>query len=422
MSLVTRKYIALFCAVGASAYLAACGDSNSAPDARIPNEFDANVPVPDAGPPDATPAFAGSIAVNEIAVQGHPEFGQGLQIAASFTSDAVKPALVEGNIAKGCTVLVLTKDQAAAPGLDEGDITITAADNTPVIPKCSFQAGNVGYKCIGKTGAGTVSVIDDADPLAGGKLPPQSAAVTFVTNPATTFSATDVTGNYVKIQGPAGPNVGTFPILALAPDPFPPGTVIIGNPKAVSTGASPITGGFAVVAGVGPIPGAPADGFLADDDNVSIKLTPKAPFPTPVDINFGTAGAGDHFALDTASGTLLNAIPTDGKGFTLTVDPANAGTAAGQVLVINTTDTAADPDSFVDFPDPTAKKVTITCTALGGTSITVSDAVADFIKTSGAKKIQALFFRVNFVPVGTPNKNAINSISGHGFVGFTVPK
>src|SRR5262245_37644910 len=88
MSLVTRKHLALICAVGASTYLAACGDSNSEPDARIANTFDAA--GPDAAPPDAKPPdqpVSGTVAVVDIDLVNllGPAHLTGSAVAVSFT-------------------------------------------------------------------------------------------------------------------------------------------------------------------------------------------------------------------------------------------------------------------------------------------------------------------------------------------------
>jgi hypothetical protein len=431
MRFTSKKLLALFCAAGASTYLVGCDNSGTAPDARVISHFDAGVDggPADAGPdappgPDAAPVFSAAIAINEVTINGIPQFGQGLQIAATFSDDSVKPVFATGNIANGCTVTVLTLAQfAASGGFDEGSIAITAADGDPVIPPCTFVGGS--YKCIAAQGAGTISVVAAAD--SGGTLPPGSALLTFATTPVPAFTDAQVLGNYVNVQGAPGPNVGTFPILARQGAT----SLVVGNPAAASTGATPITGGFAVIAGVGPNPAIPvADasgplpGVLEDDDNLTVVFTPKtgADFPA-FTASFPTGGAANDFELDTASKATISAIPTDGTAFTVGCDPANgcgSGSATGQILVINTTDTAPSA-SPVDFPAPTTKRVVVQCTKIGGTSITVPAEASAFLMSSGAKRIQAIFLRVA-LPSSTPAlPTGVNVVTGHGIIGFTTP-
>jgi hypothetical protein len=408
--------------VAIAALAAACGDDGK-PDARIPQPpidaagpppADAAPGTPDAGP-DAAPApsFTGSVSIQEVNVNGIPQLGQGVQVSISFTDDlaAKAPSLdtMPGS-AEGCKVWEYDTAPFGDAILNEGTVTITTEDGDPAIPPCVHTG--TSYACLGGAGAGgDIAVVDAAMGLYS------------FTNAGITDAATQV-GRYINISGAGtATNNGAFPIVSSVAS----STVVYVNPGAAAE-TLPAGATYALVAGVGPIPGAADPGFLEDNDVVTIALTGGTNFEDfsgTIDFPAGGGGAGDDFTLDTASQTTISSIPDDGSEFTIGCDGAGGtcGTAIGSILTITTTDgsTAGLPPYVM--PAPATKRVSIRCAAIGATSITVEPEVSAYIMNSGATRIQAVFLRSNLTQGQNTNLPVAryNLVAGHGTIGFTTP-
>lgn len=392
--------------------LAACGDDGGeTPIDAV--ESDAEVDAQDIDTPPA-PTFSGSISILEAAVlnpgtQG-TIFGQGPQISVSFVSTATVPGPImqeDPTSALGCKAWQYTAVQAAAAaaGLDEGVVQFTLTGTTPpMIPPCGFAAG-VGYACP-HTGTASTGGAISAGPNAG------TARLTDADN---NFSDNNTLGRYVRIAGAnTMANNGVFPIVAR-----PSSTQIVYANQAFVAETLPGTASHVNVYGVGPIPGAADPGFLQNDNAVSVTLTAGganniATFTSTT----GNQTFGDDFTLATAEAAKLNAIPKTGAAFTVTCSAAGcpAGSAAGTVLNIVTTDTPTTGLSPFAMPLPTNRRVVVRCGVLGQSAITVPAAYSALIMGAGATRIQASFIRGALLSGGPPE---VSVVAGHAIVGFT---
>jgi hypothetical protein len=351
----------------------------------------------------------------EVSVAGAPALGSGLQIDLDFQRDADVPAPVVDDMPGspiGCKVWDFTPAEAASVGLDQGTVTITAEDGVPVVPPCTYQPV-FGYGCTGDRGAG--------GEIGAGPMPSLWTLTQLaITDPM------EAVGSYVVISGAAtASNNGAFPVLAGVGT----STVIFANPAGAAETLPP-TATFAIVAGLGPIPGAPAGGFLEDDETLTVTLEPggdglfeafSADFPAS-----GIAGVGDAFVLDTESSTAIADIPMDGSEFSIGCSGpgGECGMALGNVLLITTTDGAIPPGAPPTFmPPPATRVISLRCASLGDGTVTVSPAASAQLMASGATRIRTTFLRVGFVQVSNSGDPPAAStiVAGHGVAGFTTP-
>ena len=143
-------------------------------------------------------------------------------------------------------------------------------------------------------------------------------------------------------------------------------------------------------------------------------------------VNFGGGGPGDDFVLDTASATRLSAIPTNGSAFT--IDCGGTGgtcnNALGSIVSITTSDGSLNGVPATSLPPVAFKEVSIRCTSIGSSLVTVPANISAYIMSSGATKIQASYFRGNLqthTSAGANAGNTVNIVSGHAIAGFTTP-
>lgn len=403
------KRLALFALTTAA--LVACGDdggdgggdADAAPEVDAPPDIDA-----------AAPTFSGSISLLEVAVlnpgSGGTFFGQGPQVSIALASSADVPGPIMEEMpgsALGCKAWEYTAAQAAAAatGTDEGMVEFALTGTTPpMAPPCAFTAG-VGYTCPHLSTAETGGVIA-AGPNAG---------LATLTDTDNNFADSNSLGRYLRITGATNAaNNGVFPIVSR------PGatTLVYANaaflPESLPTAATHVN-----VFGLGPIPNAADPGFLEDDNAVSVTLTAGGGnhFATFTSTT-GQQTFGDDFTLATAELDKLNAIPKDGSAFTVTcaAQDCAAGSAAGTVLNIVTTDTATTGLSPFAMPLPTTRQVKIRCGVLGTSAITVPAAYSALIMGSGATRIQASFIRGALLGGGP---ESVSVVAGHAIVGFT---
>jgi hypothetical protein len=370
---------------------------------------------PDAGPDAAVPSFSGTISFQEVRVQGIPQLGQGLQIRINFQDDlTAKPPTLEEmpGSSLGCKAWEYTAAEATALSLDEGKIDFTVMDGAPVLPSCTFVPTR-GYLCIGQSGTGGV--------LAAG---PQAGTMLF-TAPTGDFTLGDV-GHYVSISGATNAaNNGQFPLVNVVNQT----TVVIAHQAGVVE-TLPGAATWAVVAGVGPNPAGAmlANGFLENDDVVTVALTAGGGNHVEafsVTFDMASGAVGDDFTLDTASQAEITSVPTDGSAFSIGCDGAGGtcNMATGSLLVITTTDTPVTGLPPFVFPPPTTKQVVIRCAAIGAGTVTVPAAYSALIQGSGATRIQTAFFRSSLngaQNTGDP-KASVTIVAGHGVAGFTTP-
>ncbi|KAB2896348.1 MAG: hypothetical protein F9K40_14645 [Kofleriaceae bacterium] len=395
----------------ATATLAACGDDEGGTDIDA-QVVDAAIDAQDIDTPP--PTFSGSISLLEVAVlnpgTGGTFFGQGPQVSIALVSseDVPGPIMEEMSSALGCKAWEYTPAQAAAAaiGADEGMIELTLAGTTPPsTPPCTFTAG-VGYTCPHTNGTAGTGGIIAAGPNAG------TATLTDADN---SFGNGSSLGRYLRISGATNAaNNGAFPIVARPTAT----TLVYANPAFVAE-TLPATATHVNIFGLGPIPGAADPGFINDDNTVSVTLTAGGGnhFDTFTSTT-SSATFGDDFDLATAELEKLNAIPEDGTAFTITCDAADcpAGSAAGTVLNIVTTDAPTAGLSPFAMPLPTTKQVKIRCGVLGSGAITVPAAYSALIQSSGATRIQASFIRGALLIGGPEN---VSVVAGHAVVGFT---
>jgi hypothetical protein len=278
--------------------------------------------------------------------------------------------------------------------------------STATIPPCVFVPSQ-GYRCVAGGGSGATGdmIVDDAGGAGTAGLVDSAPA-------GYTFSAADV-GRYLVVSAAGAGQNGAFPIVAVGAN----NTVIYANPTAAS-GA--FTGTYSVIAGLGPVPGAPDP--LLDSEMIKVSITPgglgKFMFPDT------TVPVGDSFTLDAASKTKINAMPLDGVATSLdcAAGSCGAGTAAGSLVVMTTTDGVIPPGAPDYYmPDPVNKLVVARCSALGASTVDLPTSVMAQIQASGAKRVRTLFIRTGLTITGNPGMlNPTNILVGHAVAGFTT--
>lgn len=360
---------------------------------------------------------SGVVSMYEASVQGMSQLGQGLEVSVRFSLDAeaTPPSYDDtpGSVF-GCKVWEQTPPFAEV-FLDEGTVQISPADTTPAIPPCTFTATE-GYVCIGGSGAGGTIALLSA---------PQGLWT--LTDPEI-VNASKHTGRYLRITGAqTAANNGLFPVISSASVDT---VVFINLNPSASQETLLSTATFAFIAGMGPIPGMPDPGFLNDDEEITVALTPGGngdfdAFSTTFDA--GVNGVGDDFLLNIASQEIINAMPTDSSAFTIGCEGAGGicGSAMGTSIEIVTTDGVIPPGAPAYFlPSPLSKRVTIRCSALNTTELQVPTEVSTFLQTSGATRIKTSFARFGFkqvtnAPASLPATTTI--YVGHVIHGYTTP-
>lgn len=428
-----KRLVSLVCVLAGAA---ACGDNltNGGGDDDGTDAVQIDAPNPDA-PTDAPPidaptaTHAGTISVFDVRLRnqgGAGVDGHGIQVGISFIdlASAQQPIMEEspGNPTDGCKLWEYTPAQLVASfGADQGPVQICGpgtqftcpAGGPNTFPACVFVA-NVGYVCPDLASSGSAT---------GVVLAAAGASATQMTVTSALFQDTDV-GRYIRFSGTGTGLDAAGPLPIVMRPAAGGGTVIIFAGVAVT--ATLTTGTFQTLAGVGPIPGAPASGFLADNEMITFQKAASANFEAfPANLGFsGANGIGDAFTLGTMNGKVTpTTIPTDGSAFTVGCDDAAAcGTSLGSILNIITTDATLGASPF-SFPPPVTKRVQIRCIEVGATTITVPAAYSARLTRamSGGTRIQATFIRSN--QAGATNMsgppNTVLIAGGHAEVGFT---
>jgi len=437
MSLVTRKYIALFCAVGACTYVAACGDSNSEPDARIPNEFDAAGPDagPDAAPPDAT-ILSGTLAVIDTAttnVAADLPPSSGAVISVSFTDPKQDTGSVVVNTGQpGCKVIVYDLDatppQHPAPELDQGAVTITGTDSPAGL--CAFNAKAMKYVCV----AGAPTAMPGGTVVTPGADPTKPATIA---NFMVDWSAADPVGMQVQLSGFANDkNNGVFPVVGVAdaPDPAPQGhhVLAIGNPGAAAeTLATATSATFFTGAGPTPV----KRPFLKHGVDIKIEKA-MGSIVAAITFTLKASGLADPaatpaiapFKLDDAS-VKPEAMPLTATG-DLNFSCSGAGGSCGDsstttgvlpAIVVQGSTTDGDLTDVPTFkmPAPKHKFATFSCSGIGS-SVQLKMAAWAAVLATNPTKIETHVVR----GAGVLDQKGIkpNAIVGASLVGWTVKK
>lgn len=396
----------------ASGELAACTDvlpeaasrgaSEAAPAAAIPTSEAPPVAVAPAPAPDLWP-YGGTISIADTTVVNTPRLGHGLSVLIDLGPIPAAPPSYEetGGIPTGCKAMMLNLADLPPPGGDEGVVAISGT--TGAIPDCVFVAG-AGYRCVGSKGT-------------GGLLAAAGAGLWRFTSVGAGFSGVD-TGRHLVVSGASHPgNNGAFPIASVVDAD----TVIVLNDQAA---AETLSGAWSVVAGAGPVPGAPD--LLADTDSVSVSFTPGggnhfllAPLPA--------IDAGNAFTLNSASAALLKAIPTAGKAITLDCKgaggrcPTGDGPVATLVTLVTTDGDPATVGPY-DMPPPVSRQARISCLAYDTTRVILPAAAMVYVRNAAPTRIRASYARLGAaVGAQTDGSHAVTATVGHAFVGYTTP-
>ncbi len=422
MSLVRNKFTALFCLMGASAYLAACNDAGSAPDARIMQMFDAAVPDgppmgPDAAPVGGTIAALDVKITNDLTGTGLPGLAGGA-ISASFEA----PASDTGTITfppnmmptqPGCEVHIYDVAAGKHPGVpqDDGMLTITG-DSTPAVGVCVFSTMAKAYVCpAGAPGMLTV----------GTTITNNMNGTATITFGAGATLPTDNVGRAIQLAGfsnAANNSSAASPLFFIMANPAP-STIVVLNPAAVNEVVATAVAGYTIFTGTGPTPAQRP--FLAAAAKVHIV---KAAMATPaVDIELTAAGAGLKLADDSA---LPEAMPlTAAVNFKVSCNVAQngvcgsagagpTGSLEGLIVTGRTTDgvvPAGVPPFFM--PAATGKVASFTCTFIGSQGTIPKEAWAAVLAASPTR-IETRILRVEAL------KGRPNIIAGHGLIGYTT--
>lgn len=392
----SRGHFLTILACASLAFAAGCGDDDGGGgtiDSGPDDEIDAST----------LPEFEGQALLLDLSSEQFPDLGNGpivdidwQSVAAFDTADWEEAP----GSPFGCKAWDHTPAEAADPHLDEGVMEFTTPAAYAQIPPCVFVPG-IGYACIGAMGGGGDIAVVDAD-----------MGLFSLTDNTATFGAAQV-GRLLHVMGTTNAsNSGDFPIVAADGDH----TIVFqnGTPGADAEATTP--GEYITLAGVGPL----GQTFpLGDDDMVGFKLTSGgagdlADFDRTLDV-------GNAFTLDTASQTLLSAIPTDGTEFTLSCmgEGGDCGASQATVVVIDTTDGSIEGLPPFIMPPPETKAVSIICTFLAG-SATVKAEASQYLMDSGATRIRAIFGRVNSSTPVVPNA-AITLATGVSTMGTTDP-
>ncbi|WP_437734856.1 hypothetical protein [Sorangium sp. So ce1335] len=353
------------------------------------------------------PTHGGLVSIQDISIAGAPQAGHGLSVQVLFT--AAKPPSYEESPGQptGCKGWVHDAQDSPPPPLtDQGVITISGLAGGPIA--CRFQNGS--YVCPTHDGSGQTSV------TAG-----ETGTAAYAVGGAM-FSAADV-GRTLRVDGAAvGGNNGAFPIVAVESSDV----AIVVNPNATDEA---FVASYTVLAGVGPVPGNPSDP-IASGDEIVVGIEPGGSMAFTVP-DLGPVAAGEAFALDEASLTLLGAVPLDGAPMTLGCggQGESCGAAQGTIVRITSTDGDIQGASPFAMPPPADKQVEIQCIALGGDgSITVPAEAMQLLQeahqATSITRIRTAFMRegvASATNTAPEPPNTVHALVGHGILGFTSP-
>jgi hypothetical protein len=350
----------------------------------------------------------GLISIQDMSIVGRPEAGHGLSVLVDLAREPRAPDFEERpGDATGCRAwrYEVPGDPPPGPSDDEGAITIVglrAAD-----PLTCAHDGSTGYVCPVATGAGPAT------------LDARDGGVATYTQRGASFSPEHV-GLHLRIDGArVAANGGAFPIVGVPSAD----TLLVAAPRA---GDEEIVGRFAILAGLGPVPGNPNDP-IEDGDEITVSIAPTGRF------GFGTTlpiAAGGAFALDDRSAHAIGAVPTDGTA--LQLGCASSGGACGpayaSIVLLVTTDGDIDGLPPGAMPPPSRHQVVIRCVELGVEGITVpADAMAlvrDAHAAAPIRRIRTAFMRDGITLGVSPPPTSASPLPvavGHGVLGFTDP-
>lgn len=380
-------------------------------DAAVIDAVDVDARI-DAGPDART--YLGTLDVYEAKVldpgSAGTFYGQGIVARLRFiAADLATPVLEElPGSPLGCKAWSLTPAQAAVvvPGLDEGPLLIRSpAGGAPLVPTCGYVPG--GYRCA------EPSTDSAGGTIAAGVGAFAGAAV--LSDVDVTYAAANTDDRYLEISGAsAAANNGRFPIIGRVDA----NTIAFVNPGFVAETLAP-TARHANVAGIGPIPGVPDPGFLADDASLDVVHTAGGGNHVPPFTATLPAGSvGDSFALAPAELARLNAIPRDGTPFAFTCAAADCPASsanATQLEVVATDGPTAGLSPFA-MPPPTSQLVVIRCSVVGATEVAVPMPYSAFLTSSSLTRIRTTYLRANLMQTGLTN---VSALIGHAIVGYS---
>jgi hypothetical protein len=376
-----------------------------------------------AGPSDAgTPAstHTGTISIQDRRLLGAPQLGHGLSVLVDMSTAPRAPDFDDapGQIT-GCKGWVYDL-QSDPPPRTAGDVGTLSVEGTSASlgPGCVFQEG-AGYVCPTATGQGEV-VLEHA--AAGTGAPPNTARISIS---GAAFGPDDL-GRYLSLRGGPGAS-GSFPIVSVL------SATEVRVAKAPGTNPAPAAGSYQVLAGAGPVPGAPEDEAPGDPlrnaDRVRVRLTPGSgsPFQFP---ETTVAALGAPFTPDTATAALLGQIPLDGRAFRLGCagEGGQCGPAELTIIQLQTTDGPTAGLSPYALPPAKTKQVVLTCIQPGASGFVDIPAEASALlarahAASPITRIRTALMRngAALTKNPTPPDNTVRVVAGHQLIGFTNP-
>jgi hypothetical protein len=348
----------------------------------------------------------GLVSLQDISIHGAPQVGHGLSVQISF-APATPPDFEElpGNPA-GCKAWVYDLEtNPPPPALDEGAVVVEGLGGETFT--CAFEEGP-GYVCTLWSGEGDAT------------LTPGEGGTALFEDASATFGEHDV-GRHLRVDdGLDAADLGTYPIVAVLSET----QAVVFHPGAAASSAA---ARWRVVAGGGPVPNNPNDP-VSGDERAVVTFEPggAADFGALV---AGPITPGSPFVLDTASDSLLSAIPLDGAAFTLGCggDGGQCGAATATIVRLTSTDGDVSGLSPFAMPPPARKVVDILCADLGPSGLlTVPEGAAALLAAASAEapitRVRTALMREGLaIETNEPPlpPNPIRVLIGHGLLGFT---
>jgi hypothetical protein len=428
-------------ALGAGFAAAACGgnNNNSAADARVADAPNAA----DAPPPDArVKVRSGTLAVTELSLTDPAVAQLGLggssisfEIDDLTKNDGGMLAAGDPTQLNGCYVYTYDVGAAAVhkphPPVDEGIISITGAGlKEPGPYHCAFAGSS--YRCDGGDQPAAQNIAGLFNTTTGN---------TTLTVTNVTFKSTDI-GKYLVLSGFPDPYNMAFPIVGVTQGKAILYTGAIPNKSdtAIPTGAA-----YAVLQGVGPVPGGAGTVTFINlggaKDKVTISLAANNDFSTDLSADLEPIGKGitlENPGANCADCRQPHQFPvtaTGGATVSFSCDPTVGSTTAtcgeddstdllrGLVITGSTTDAPINGKAPYEMPAPVTKYATFTCTFVGAlTGQVPNDAIAAILATNPTR-IETRVFRFSFAQKDdATTMNHLNFVAGHGLVGHTDVK
>ncbi|NUP06768.1 MAG: hypothetical protein HOW73_12000 [Polyangiaceae bacterium] len=354
------------------------------------------------------PTHAALISIQDVAIHGAPELGHGLTVQIGFTPLRAPDYEEVPGSPLGCKAWVYEvgdPDNGLPIATDEGKVMIGGLSPDPI--ECALLPDR-GYVC----------------PVEGGDAP---ASILVIGNGLSSFTVTgDITfdethvGKYLRLSGATTPsNVGSFPIVGLDGDK----TLLIAAPAAAQES---FDASFEVLAGAGPIPGAPVDP-LVGGETITVGIEPGG--AEHFDWVDAEVTAGGAFELDDATAATLSSVPLDGASVTFSCAGEGGACGKSDATVVRVSTTDGDISGLPLFAMPTAvgRQVEIQCADLSdaGTITIPAEAMELLAAANGLSpitRVRTAFMREGVAVLSATEPlppNPVRILVGHGVLGFT---